>query len=135
MCWGNVKMLLRRKFAFFLPTFFYFNSFIWGHNYTDRYNLERYKLTAPGNSLLKSVETPSSITQFAKLKPAIIVESGLACECLLSIKKRGGGHNHQTGFWFLFGSPFQNFRRSFSSILYVIPPPPREGRSLDCQSY
>ena len=54
-------------------------------NYINSYNLKRYKPPESKNTWLKTVENPAAITQFAKLEPVIILESGLTREtCELS---------------------------------------------------
>ena len=46
----------------------------------NRYNLKRYKPTESRNSWLKTVENPAAISEFAKVRPVIILESGIMRE-------------------------------------------------------
>ena len=53
-----------------------------------KWQVNIYFFTEPGNSWLKTVETLSAITQFANLKPTIILESRLTREYLLPCLKK-----------------------------------------------
>ena len=76
----NLKVVLRRKIFVFPFDIFLLKFIQWVHNYINRYNLKRYKPPESRNTCLKTVENPAAITQFAKVEPVIILESGLTRE-------------------------------------------------------